>query len=241
MYAIVLILFYGTCAYLILFTEDIRLSLDALQEETEHYSNANEPKIQICESRLRMKRDLFTLIGFHGYLKEWVALRAVWMKTIQNFLFAFRVATQCANNFDVFLLFLFYGSVSFWCMILLQIHVVREKNWCLFSIEKNRLNHLCSQCTQEYDSLLMTTTLDEIFILLPFLFLTCHIGENVTTAYAGMNEAMFNISWYLWPVELQQHLVPMILIAGQPVYFNSIVSLNCSHESYKRVIATVHL
>lgn len=66
-YAIVLILFYGTCAYLILFTEDMRLSLDALQEETDIYSKAKDPKL--TESRFQMKRSLFTLIGFHGYLK----------------------------------------------------------------------------------------------------------------------------------------------------------------------------
>lgn len=81
----------------------------------------------------------------------------------------------------------------------------------------------------------MFTTFNEIFGLLPFLFLIFNCGENVTAAYDAINESVYNISWSVWPVELQRHLVPMLLIAGRPVYFDSIISLNCSRDSYKRV------
>lgn len=140
-------------------------------------------------------------------------------------------------------------------MILLQLHVVsdfpqnfvhflfffnlkKKWNWChpitiYFSWRPEYSTH--HQCTEDYDSVLMVTSLSEVATLLPFLFLICYIGENVAKAFNTMNESMYNISWHLWPVELQQYLPAMLMIARQPVYFESIVSLNCSLESFKRV------
>lgn len=71
--------------------------------------------------------------------------------------------------------------------------------------------------------------------LLPFLYLICHLGEIVTNAYFNLNSSIYNVSWYLCPVEIQKCILPMLLAAEQPIYFNSIASLNCSHDTFKRV------
>lgn len=78
-------------------------------------------------------------------------------------------------------------------------------------------------------------------LLMPFVFLICHIGENVSTAYEKVHGATYNISWHLWPVEMQKFMSPMLLIAEQPVYFQSIIAMNCSHESFQKVKISVHL
>lgn len=94
---------------------------------------------------------------------------------------------------------------------------------------------LFRQCIEKHDVVLLFTSMSEMLSLLPFLFMMCHFGENVTIAFENLNESIYNISWYLAPVKLQKYLVPMLATSGESFYFESIASLNCSHQSFKKV------
>lgn len=93
-----------------------------------------------------------------------------------------------------------------------------------------------SQFVETSNNLLLQTGVLAMTCLLPFLFLICYVGEIVTTVYLDLADAIYEISWYLCPVREQFYIIPMLLHADKPIYFESIGSLNCSHEAFAKVI-----
>lgn len=90
--------------------------------------------------------------------------------------------------------------------------------------------------TQDY--LLLVTAMSCLSVFLPFFYPTCALGENVTAAFAGMNESIYEISWYACPVDFQKYLIPMILMAEKPFRIHVFGSLDCSRDTFKHVINT---
>lgn len=73
---------------------------------------------------------------------------------------------------------------------------------------------------------------------MPFVFAVCHFGENVSTALGKLHEVIYNMMWLACPIELQQYLVPMLIYAEKPFYFDGVL-LDSSHETFKKVIICV--
>lgn len=84
--------------------------------------------------------------------------------------------------------------------------------------------------------LLLPGAITAIVTLMPFLFLVCYVGEHVTTVYLDLKDSIYNISWFLCPLDLQRYIVPMLMNADKPVYFESFGTLNCTNDTFKRVI-----
>lgn len=74
-----------------------------------------------------------------------------------------------------------------------------------------------------------------LLALMPFLFLLCYIGENVTTAYLDLNGKIFQISWYMCPLQVQKYIPFMMTHAQKEIYFKSFGSLDCTLDTFKRV------
>lgn len=98
-------------------------------------------------------------------------------------------------------------------------------------------NFLCYefQFIQSNDFILLLTVITSLVAFLPFFFLICHFGESVTTAFAKLNGAIYNMPWYLLAIKEQQCVGPMLLISHQAFHFKGYASLNCSHETFKNV------
>lgn len=86
------------------------------------------------------------------------------------------------------------------------------------------------------DHLLLVTAMTCLFAFVPFVYPVCDIGENVTLAYATMNQSIYGITWYECPVKLQRYLVPMILMAEKPFNVNVFGSIDCSRDTFKQII-----
>lgn len=62
------------------------------------------------------------------------------------------------------------------------------------------------------------------------------MGENVTTVYLNLKDAIYDISWYLCPERVQHYaIMPMLMHADRPIYFESIGTFSCSHEAFAKV------
>lgn len=81
----------------------------------------------------------------------------------------------------------------------------------------------------------LINALSRTMIFLPMFFLTCHLGEMVTTAYDRINEPVYEQAWHLWPLHLQKDLIPMLISIQQPVVFKGLFALDCSRDTFKRV------
>lgn len=91
------------------------------------------------------------------------------------------------------------------------------------------------QYVNTHNFLLLQAAMTAIFAVMPFLFLVCYVGGMVTMVYLDVKESIFNISWYLCPLQLQHYIVPMLMHADKPIDFESFGTLNCSNDTFKRV------
>lgn len=70
---------------------------------------------------------------------------------------------------------------------------------------------------------------------IPILIWVCNYGEKVATAFADLQETIYNLSWHLCPENLKKNVVIMLILAEKPFYFKGIFKLNVSHETFKKV------
>lgn len=73
----------------------------------------------------------------------------------------------------------------------------------------------------------------------PSCFFLCNFGEQVASHYFDLSDAIYNIPWRLCQLETKKLLIPMIIISRKPVYLEGFAQLQCSRETYKKVIAYI--
>lgn len=78
--------------------------------------------------------------------------------------------------------------------------------------------------------IIMMTTMGSM----PFVFSVCHFGEMVSMAIGELHGAIYKMSWLACPVELQRQVVPMLVYAERPFYFDGVLLVS-SHETFKKV------
>lgn len=91
------------------------------------------------------------------------------------------------------------------------------------------------QVIQTNDFVLLLIVITTTVAFLPFFFLICHFGENVTNAFAELNVSIYGMSWFMYPVDVQKCIGPLILASHTPFHFRGIGSFKCSHETFKQV------
>lgn len=94
------------------------------------------------------------------------------------------------------------------------------------------------QFLETKNDLLLVSAGNGICIMLPFMFIFCHFGENVKTAYLDLSDSIYGISWYLYPVKIQKLLPVILMSSAKPIRFESVGSLDCSYETFKSVNET---
>lgn len=81
----------------------------------------------------------------------------------------------------------------------------------------------------------LVNALSRTTIFLPMFVLTCNLGEMVTTAFDELDESIYGLSWHLWPLRLQKHIIPVLIAIQRPVVFKGLFALDCSRDTFKRV------
>lgn len=80
--------------------------------------------------------------------------------------------------------------------------------------------------------------LESIFLgifALNLVFATCEIGQRVSNNCSGIEEEMVHLDWYLYPIEIQRMLIPVMIYIQKPVEIVFFGSLACSREQFKQV------
>lgn len=85
------------------------------------------------------------------------------------------------------------------------------------------------------EKLLAFGALSSMAGFLPFFYLLCNSGGKVTAAFVDLNESIYRMSWYLYPMECQTNVLVMVMMANKPVYLGGFSSLKCSRETFKQV------
>lgn len=67
------------------------------------------------------------------------------------------------------------------------------------------------------------------------VLISCELGQRMTNAFEIFEVVMCKLDWLLFPVEVQQLLPPLLIIAQQPVRLECFGSNACMRESFKKV------
>lgn len=71
--------------------------------------------------------------------------------------------------------------------------------------------------------------------IISWLFIFCELGNQVTQRYDVLGDSIYDISWYMLPLNTQQYLPMVISIAQNSVYLRGFGSANCTREVFKKV------
>lgn len=72
---------------------------------------------------------------------------------------------------------------------------------------------------------------------LGWIYIFCHFGNKVTSAYQELNESIYLCDWHLFPMEIRKYLPILIMIVQKPIYMRGF-GFNCTLETFKTVICT---
>lgn len=126
-------------------------------------------------------------------------------------------------------------SVTWLCTSLFQIHAVRgiiSTGEVLYIIFENCFYHFQHLNSINYLLLqsIMTTT-----ALVLILFIFCYYGNMVTSECQLVSISAYDTLWYLYPIELQKYIIPIMQRSQQPFYFTGFKITVCSLQSFTNV------
>lgn len=68
------------------------------------------------------------------------------------------------------------------------------------------------------------------------LYLFCHFGDQVTQRFEDVSEAVYQLSWYSLPLELQKHLPTVIAMSQKRVFVRGFADTRSTREVFRKVI-----
>lgn len=87
----------------------------------------------------------------------------------------------------------------------------------------------------EKDILTIVNIFMELFWTFVVMFMSCYIGEKVTTAFEELSDEIYQCEWDTFPYKVQHLLPNIILVAQQSVYIEANGGFTCTHNTYKKV------
>lgn len=73
------------------------------------------------------------------------------------------------------------------------------------------------------------------FWALNLVFAACECVQRFTDAFGEINDVIDQLDWYLYPVEIQRLLIPIMMNAQKPVTINFFGSITCCREQFRKV------
>lgn len=160
--------------------------------------------------------------------------------------------SRCINEFKViyeYSLFAFFGwALLGICSILLTIHfqLVEYSFYSIFfTIHILALIQFFEHIKKKMDGNstaveIVITTLFTIWVfVLTFLF--CEPGERVSNQFESFGEELQRCNWYKLSMEMQRLYAIFLLNTQQPIIIESYGQLQCTRETFKRVIISDQL
>lgn len=68
------------------------------------------------------------------------------------------------------------------------------------------------------------------------MFLVCELGEQISTRFEDINDDIYQMDWYLFPMKLQRHMPLILQVSQQPVGIRGFGNFAVSRETFKKVI-----
>lgn len=140
----------------------------------------------------------------------------------------FQVLRLTGNLVEILLVSIILQNCYFKQNISVHINVISNKY----------LTMTIFQAMKSASSLNILIFLKVMIFMLPalgWLYVKCYFGDEVTYHFGAIDESINQCTWYLFPLEMQQFLPMMIILAQKPVYVGEFGKIHCTRTTYKNV------
>lgn len=72
-------------------------------------------------------------------------------------------------------------------------------------------------------------------IIMQLLFCFCYLGNRITTKQMEISEAIYDVPWYDFPMEIQKYIKPIMMRSQKPFILTGYSLTNLSLQSFKEV------
>lgn len=69
-----------------------------------------------------------------------------------------------------------------------------------------------------------------------FVFVFCFFGEEVTSHFNSVDDALYQCDWIMFPLEWQKNMPIAMILAQRPVYIGNFNAIHCTRETFQKVI-----
>lgn len=67
-------------------------------------------------------------------------------------------------------------------------------------------------------------------------YVLCNLGEDVASHHTDLSNEIYNLSWHLYPMQMQHSMILMMLNSQQSIYIKGFATFDCSRDTFKRVL-----
>lgn len=81
----------------------------------------------------------------------------------------------------------------------------------------------------------MILLLYELFVSLTLVYLCSEFGEQVKSAFAEIEQAIYLCDWHLFANDIQKMLPTIIIVTQKPIVFHGIGIITATRQSFENV------
>lgn len=78
-------------------------------------------------------------------------------------------------------------------------------------------------------------TIFEAFWSIGGIFFYCEFGERLGQLFVTVDDAIYQLDWYLFPAKIKRMLPTLIVNVQQPTEIECFGSISCCRDSFKQV------
>lgn len=68
------------------------------------------------------------------------------------------------------------------------------------------------------------------------IFIYCEIGNNISVQFGAINDALYDLDWNTFPVEIGRMMPTILIVSQQPQQLTAFGGTQSSRDTFKRVI-----
>lgn len=106
-----------------------------------------------------------------------------------------------------------------------------------FPIKKENFSNFLNYFQRDSNTILLVISLVQLGWSSSLTFIPCELSERISIAYFEVCDAVDELDWYLFPIEMQK-LVPIVMVNSQaPIALRCFGSVFCGRDVFKKVCA----
>lgn len=89
--------------------------------------------------------------------------------------------------------------------------------------------------SSESGLMLVISTMLSFINIVGCIFVFCYLGDGVTEYYNRIGLTLGQCKWYLYPMQIQRKIVPILIITQRPRFISGLSIIRCTIENFTGV------